>query len=166
MADSTTQSAISTLNHLIETNKDGADGFRQAAEAVTNADAKALFTSRVPAKERAMAELQATVRQLGGDPEASGSVAAAVHRGFINIKSLVTGKDEAAIITECLRGEELAVSHYEGALKHELPADARALVRRQYDETVSHLAKVRALGDAYGASEPTVAPKPDAARQA
>ncbi len=37
--------AISVLNDLIETSKDGVNGFREAAEAVTRPDAKALFAS-------------------------------------------------------------------------------------------------------------------------
>lgn len=156
---------VSTLNGLIETCKDGANGFREAAQAVTNADAKALFNSRVPAIERAAAELQAEVRRLGGDPETSGSASAAVHRGWINLKAAVTGKDEAAVITECERGEELAVSRYEDALKADLPAETRAIVEPQYRGAVANLEKVRALGRAYDASSPTVAPTPDADRR-
>lgn len=161
MTDSN-KSAISTLNDLIETCKDGANGFRAAAESVTHPDAKALFTSRVPIIERSAAELQAEVRRLGGDAEQSGTVAAAVHRGWIGLKSAVTGKDEAAIITECERGEQLAVTNYEDALKKDLPAETRAIVEAQHRGTVSNLEKVRALGVAYNASEPTVAPTPDA----
>ena len=160
MAD-TTKTAISTLNDLIETCKDGANGFREAAEAVTRPDAKALFTSRVPIIEQAAAELQAEVRRLGGDPENTGSVAAAVHRRWIDLKAAVTGRDEAAILTECERGEELAVKNYEDALKADLPAEVRAIVEAQYRGTVENLEKVRALGRAYGASSPTVAPTPD-----
>ena len=156
-----TKSAISTLNGLIETCKDGANGFRAAADAVTRPDAKALFISRVPAIEQAATELQAEVRRLGGDPETSGSVAATIHRGWINLKSAVTGKDEAAVITECERGEELAASNYEDALKADLPAESRAVVERQYRGTVANLEKVRALGQAYDASAPTVAPTPN-----
>jgi uncharacterized protein (TIGR02284 family) len=152
---------ISTLNDLIETCKDGANGFREAAGAVTNADAKALFTSRVPAIEQAAAELQAEVRRLGGDPETSGSVAAAVHRRWIDLKAAVSGRDEAAILTECERGEELAVKDYENALKTDLPAEVRAVVERQYQGAVANLERVRALGRAYGASAPTIAPTPD-----
>ena len=159
MADDT-KSAISTLNGLIETCKDGANGFRSAADAVTRPDAKALFTSRAPAIEQAASELQAEVRRLGGDPETSGSVAASVHRGWINLKSAVTGKDEAAVITECERGEEVAAKSYEDALKGDLPAESRAIVEAQYRGTVANLEKVRALSAAYGASTPTVAPTP------
>ena len=154
--------AVSTLNDLIETCKDGANGFRTAAAAVENPDAKALFTSRVPIIEHAAAELQAEVRRLGGDPETTGSVAATVHRGFINLKAAITGKDEAAILTECERGEELAVKSYEDALKTDLPPETRAIVERHLRGTVQNLEKVRGLGRAYGASKPTIAPHPEA----
>ena len=157
---------VSVLNDLIETCKDGANGFRTAAAAVQHADAKALFTSRVPAIERAAAELQAEVRRLGGDPETTGSVAASVHRGWIGLKAAVTGKDDAAIITECERGEQLAVKNYEDALEKELPAEVRAIVERQYRGAVQNLERVRALGDVEGAAAPTVAPKPAADRGA
>ena len=160
------KAVVSVLNDLIETCKDGANGFRAAAEAVRHADAKALFTSRVPAIERAAAELQAEVRRLGGDPETTGSVAASVHRGWIGLKSAVTGKDDAAIVTECERGEQLAVKNYEDALEEDLPADVRAVVERQYRGAVQNLERVRALGDVKGASAPTVAPKPAADRDA
>lgn len=155
--------AVSTLNHLIETCKDGAEGFRTAAESVTRADAKALFTSRVPAIESAAAELQGEVRRLGGDPETSGSVSASVHRGWINLKSAVTGKDEAAVITECERGEQLAATNYEDALKSgDLDPTSRSIVERQYQGTLLNLDKVRALGAAHGASHASVAPTPAA----
>ena len=156
------KTAISTLNDLIETCKDGANGFMAAAAAVTKPDAKALFASRAPIIEHAAAELQAEVRRLGGEAETTGSVAATVHRGFINLKSAITGKDEAAIITECERGEELAVKSYEDALKKELPIQSRAIVERQLRGTVQNLEQVRALGNRYGASEPTIAPHPEA----
>ena len=161
-----TKAVVSILNDLIETCKDGANGFRTAAEAVKHADAKALFSSRVPMIEGAAAELQAHVRRLGGDAETSGSVAAAVHRGWIDLKAAVTGKDDAAIITECERGEQLAVKNYEDALAKGLPADVRAIVERQYQGAVQNLERVRALGDAKGAAAPTLAPKPAADRDA
>lgn len=164
MADRT-KAAIATLNELIETCEDGANGFRESAEAVTNADAKALFISRVPIIERSKAELQAEVRRLGGDPETEGTVAAALHRGWINLKTAISGNDEAAVLTECERGEALAVTKYEEALKADLPAETRTMVEAQYRGTVSNLEKVRALRHAYGASTPTIAPSPERDRR-
>ena len=149
---------ISVLNGLIETCEDGVKGFRTAAEAVKHSAAKTLFTSRVPVIEHAAAELQGEVRRLGGTPESGGSVAAAIHRGWIDLKAAVTGQDDAAIIKECERGEEVAVHNYEEARKQQLPSDIRTMVERQYQGAVQNLERVRALRAAAGASKPVVAP--------
>ncbi len=136
---------ISVLNDLIETCKDGANGFRTAADAVKGMEAKTVFEGRIPIIERSATELQAQVRRLGGDPEKSGSVAASVHRGWIDVKSAVTGRDDNAIITECERGEDFAVKSYEEALRKDLPSDVRGVVERQYQGTLLNRDKVRAL---------------------
>lgn len=100
---------ISILNGLIETCEDGVKGFRTAAAAVKHPAAKTLFTSRVPAIEHAASELQAEVQRLGATPETTGSVATKIHRGWIDLKAAVNGQNDAAIITECERGEQVAV---------------------------------------------------------
>ena len=76
-------------------------------------------------------ELQAEVRRLGGDPERSGSMAGALHRGWLDIKSVVTGKDDHAILAEAERGEDVAKNAYESALNEPLPASAETLVEQQ-----------------------------------
>jgi uncharacterized protein (TIGR02284 family) len=76
-------------------------------------------------------QLQSEVRRLGGDPEKSGSVAGAAHRGWINIKSVVTGKDDGRIIAEAERGEDSAKKMYEEALLEPLDPVTLALVREQ-----------------------------------
>jgi uncharacterized protein (TIGR02284 family) len=95
---------VSALNDLIDTCEDGIQGFRTAADSVKNPEAKALFTSRIPTIELGERELKAEVRRLGGDPDKRGTVGGAIHRGWINLKSAVTGKDDDAIIAECERG--------------------------------------------------------------
>src|SRR5215210_4857326 len=96
---------ISTLNDLIETCKDGEEGFRTAAEGVTDLQVKALFSEYSRQRAEMARELQEEVRRLGGSPEKSGSVSGSAHRGWINIKSAVTGKDPQAIVSEAERGE-------------------------------------------------------------
>ena len=90
-------------------------------------------------------ELQQQVRALGGTPDESGSVSASVHRGWINIKSLVTGKDDNAIIAEAERGEDVAKAEFANALKQNLPAGARALVEAQAAIVRTAHDEVRAL---------------------
>ena len=143
-----TQDVISTLNTLIETCKDGQNGFQDAAENVERSDLKSLFYECSQQRAQFVGELQSLVRELGGDPEQSGSLAAAVHRGWINIKSAVTGRDEAAILNECERGEDVAVNTYKTALNSDLPTNVRAVVENQYNTVQATHDRVRNLRDA------------------
>lgn len=146
-------SVISTLNNLIETCKDGENGFRTAAEGVQNSQLKTLFHTYAQQRAQFAAELQQEVRRLGGDPEKTGSVAASLHRGWIDIKSAITGKDDAAIISECERGEDSAVSNYQDALKSDgLPNALRELIERQYGQVKEAHDRISAMKHANSAS--------------
>ena len=149
MADN--DNVISTLNGLIETCRDGQNGFQTAAEGVTNSELKTLFHGYSQQRAQFVGELQTEVRRLGGDPENMGSVAATLHRGWINIKSTVTGEDESAIIAECERGEDSAVSAYRDALDEDLPANIRTIVDRQYADIKQAHDRIRVLERASGA---------------
>jgi uncharacterized protein (TIGR02284 family) len=142
---------ISTLNNLIETCKDGQNGFQTAAEGVKNSELKTLFSTFSQQRAKFAGELQNEVLRLGGDPEKTGSTAAALHRGWIDIKSAVTGEDEHAVIAECERGEDSAVRNYEEALKGTLPSDIEIIVRRQFTEIKQAHDRIRSLEKASGA---------------
>ena len=143
---------ISTLNNLIETCKDGQDGFRSAAGGVRNGELKTLFHTYSQQRAQFAAELQGEVRRLGGDPEKTGSTAAALHRGWINIKSAVTGVDEGAIISECERGEDSAVRNYEEALMQDLPSDVSSIIERHFRQVKEAHDRIRGLERASGAA--------------
>jgi uncharacterized protein (TIGR02284 family) len=140
---------ISTLNGLIETCKDGQMGFKEASEGVERSDLKSFFSECSIERSQFAGELQSLVRTLGGEPEDSGSVAGSLHRGWINIKSAVTGKDEGSILNECERGEDSAKAEYKKALEGFLPDYMREVVQRQYDSVVVAHDKTKALRDAF-----------------
>lgn len=125
------EKVISTLNSLIETCKDGAEGFRTAADGLKDPQVKSQFLEYSRQREQMVRELQQEVSRLGGTPEQSGSMSGTMHRGWINIKSAVTGRDDSAIIAEAERGEDVAKEAYEKALKEQLPDMTRALLQRQ-----------------------------------
>jgi uncharacterized protein (TIGR02284 family) len=133
--------AISVLNNLIETCKDGELGFKTAAEGLKSADIKAEFLEYSRQRGEMARVLQNEVRHLGGDPEKSGSVSGSLHRGWLDIKSVITGKDDHAIVAEAERGEDVAKGVYEDALKETLPGTAQIIVQRQ-------AAQVRQIHDA------------------
>ena len=145
------EEVISTLNNLIETCRDGQNGFQTAAEGVQRSELKTLFHTYSQQRARFVGELQDEVRRLGGDPEDSGSVAASLHRGWIDIKAAVTGKDDGAILSECERGEDVAVSNYRSALDTDLPANVRTVVERQFGEVKEAHDRIRSLEKSSGA---------------
>jgi len=140
---------ISTINSLIETLKDGQEGFKQAAEAVKDSNLKSLFNEYSMQRSRFAGELQAEAVQLGEpDPETSSSASGAMHRAWINIKSAVTSGDDHSILAECERGEDSAVKEYQEAIEDsELSSPIREIVRRQYSEVKSAHDRIRQLRD-------------------
>jgi uncharacterized protein (TIGR02284 family) len=139
--------AISTLNSLIETCKDGEQGFRTAAEGLNDSQIKAKFATYSRERAQFSSELQAEVRRLGGDPEQSGSMSGSLHRGWLDLKSALTGKDDHAILVEAERGEDVAKGAYEAALQSELPPSARAIVQQQAASVIQAHNDVRSLRD-------------------
>jgi len=99
------------LNNLIETLKDGQEGFKQAAEGISDPKLKSLFRDYSQQRSRFATALQSEARRHGEtEPETSSSATGALHRGWINLKSAITGGDEHAILAECERGEDSAVA--------------------------------------------------------
>ena len=74
---------IATLNELIETSRDGEEGFRTCADRVKSSQLKQMFEQAASRCAQAVNELQAQVRALGGDPERRGSVSGSLHSAWV-----------------------------------------------------------------------------------
>jgi uncharacterized protein (TIGR02284 family) len=140
---------ISTINDLIETLKDGQEGFRQAAEAVKNPELKSLFNKFSMQRSRFAGELQSQAVALGeSKPEDSSSAAGAMHRAWIDLKSAIAKRDDHAILAECERGEDSAVKEYKEAMEEgNLSAPVREIISRQYAEVQSAHDRIKQLRD-------------------
>ncbi len=146
MANSTTD-FTSWLNNLIETCKDGEQGFREAADGVQNTSLRGVLNEYARQRSQFASELQSHVQRLGGDPATSGSTGGALHRGWINLKSALTGKDDHAILAECERGEDSAVQNYQKVLAEDVPSDLRSVIEAQYRQILEAHNRVRSLRD-------------------
>ncbi|UYZ64152.1 ferritin-like domain-containing protein [Hymenobacter weizhouensis] len=129
-------------NDLVEINKTAAKGYQEAAEGISSPDLKSKLSQLSQQRAQFASELSQHARQYGINAEDGTTVeglvadaAAAVHRGWINIKSAITGQDDSAILGECETGDAVALQSYETALKSaELPAEARNVLQKQHGE--------------------------------
>lgn len=142
-----TKEVCSVLNDLVETCLDGEEGFRTAAEHVKSPSFKAVFSELATQRSKFASELQIEVTRLGGDARKSGSISGAAHRGWVDLKSAVTGGDDHAIVAECERGEDNAKKHYQESLSKDLPAEVRTIVEKQAGAVQKAHDQVRALRD-------------------
>ncbi len=136
---------ISTLNNLIQTCRDGEEGFRAAAVGVEDAELKELFDGYSRQRASFAGELKGEVRRLGGEPADAGSITGSFHRGWLGLKAALTGADERAVLAECERGEDSALAAYRAALGVDMPASIRTAVERQFAEVKEARERIRAM---------------------
>ena len=146
---SQTKETLSTINRLVETLKDGQEGFREASGAVQDHELKSLFSEYSLQRSKFAGELQNYAITLGeSDPENTSSTAGALHRAWINIKSAVSSRDDHAILSECERGEDSAVAEYKKAMEGNLPSPLADIISRQYTDIKAAHDHVKSLRDA------------------
>jgi len=139
---------IATLNDLIETSRDGEEGFRQCAETVKNPNLKPFFEQKAERCREAVTQLTQIVREMGGTPETGSSTSGTMHRFWVSLRSSITGMNDHAILDECERGEDVAKQSYEKALAQDLPGDVKRVIERQYAEVKENHDKVRQMRNA------------------
>jgi uncharacterized protein (TIGR02284 family) len=124
---------VETLNDLIKTTIDSVDGYRSAAEDAENGEYRSIFFDRANERSNVADQLQAYVRELGGEPNTDGSIAAGAHRAFMGLKAAITGNDDKAIVAEVERGEDVIKHKFEEAMSDsELSPEARTVIDRCY----------------------------------
>ena len=137
------------IDNLIETLKDGQEGFKQAAESVKDPQLKSVFDEYSRQRARFVSELRSQAQSLEErESKPSGSAAGALHRGWINLKSALTRGEDHAILAECERGEDSAVEEYKKALDNGLSASVQQIVSRQYTQVKQAHDRVKSLRDA------------------
>jgi len=142
--------AVKVLNDLLEISKDGEEGFERAAAEVEDASVKTTLVQCAASCRSGAQQLATEVRRLGGDPDKRGTVAGAMHRGWVAAKGAVTGHDTKAVLNECERGEDYAKGRYKKALEvDELPSDVRSLIQHQYQGVLANHDRIKALRDQY-----------------
>jgi len=140
---------VDVLDDLAECCKDGEYGFRACADQAKRSDLKSLFLQRADDCRGAAQELYEQIRMLGGDVDDGGSAAGAMHRGWVAVKTTLTTYDDKAVLEECERGEDNAVSRYRKALEQPLPAGIKLIVERQMQGVQRNHDQIEMLRDQF-----------------
>lgn len=146
------EDVVDVLNDLLETSRDGEQGFRSSAEQAQTSEIQSFLARRAGDCAKAAAELEQAVRAHGGTPADGGTMTGAMHRGWVAIKTAMMTNDDKAVLEECERGEDAAVASYRKALKHALPPGVRSLIERQAAGAQRNHDEVRAMRDRYRAA--------------
>ena len=143
---------IDILNDLIASCRDSEEGFGKAAKGVHNDNLRNRFTAIARQRSDFADELARHVRDLGGEPAASGHLSGIQQRGWRELETSIRPKDDAAFLAECQRGEENTLRHYEHALSRDFPSAVRPVIEKHrlaVEETLSalrNLEQVRRAG--------------------
>ncbi len=112
----TNEDHIKLVNGLVEITIDSADGYEAAARDAESRSFKSLFEARAQERRGVVSDLQSEVRRLGGTPDDDGSILAAAHRVFLNVRDSLTKGDESVVKT-VEDGEDHIKAKYEKALQ-------------------------------------------------
>jgi len=148
----TIEDTIQELNDLTETCRDGELGYRTAAANARNTQLESVFTDYSKQRGHFARALQVEVERLGGTPTDSGTSTATVFRGWINLKSALSGGDGGALIAACETGEETAVGAFELVANMDLTGLTKTLVEKQgHQVKEAHAHMLRLKAEASGA---------------
>ena len=137
--------AFDQLNHLIHVNKDSAASLTTAAENVRNTQLESLLSGYAKNHSKFADELQVEVERLGGTASDTGTVGGALYRGWLDVKSSLSGHSPTAMLTACEAGEQSADAAYAGPGDISLPGQTHSLIdkqRKQIREMHKHLCRL------------------------
>jgi uncharacterized protein (TIGR02284 family) len=139
----TNQELTAVLNDLIATCNDSWEGFGKAAKGVHDDQFRNWLTDVSLQRAGFARRLSDEVRKAGGEPAQEGHGGGILHRGWVDLETRLRSKNDGEIRTECIRGEESTLKHYERAVEQYMPDEVRLIVERQFNEVQATLKELR-----------------------
>jgi len=131
MSDNTKD--VMVLNTLLSTVYDSIKGYEESSRDVDSSQVKTLFHEGAKERVEVAHILRDEVVRLGGDPTDSPSMLGAAHRAFMNLREMVSAREDKAIIEEVERGEDYIKEKFEAAIGNtDLSPTTLDVVQRAY----------------------------------
>jgi uncharacterized protein (TIGR02284 family) len=126
---------VTRLNHLIQVDIDAINAYSQAILALEPGPVRDQLSAFRGDHERHVVDLSRIVREHGGSPRERRDLMGFMVEGFTAASSALGA---TAALTAMRSNEELTSRTYERAMTLDFPADAKAVVARNYDDELRH----------------------------
>lgn len=123
------------LQEVLTRYVDSRDGYKQAAETVTDEGLTRTFQHIAERRDRIAGRVAELLHSDGRQPDVSGSTEAGVHRWWIRMRDKLSDHDSSSVVEECLRGEkELSRTLHSVAESGNLTVDHAPLIAEAISE--------------------------------
>ena len=140
--------AIDLLAGLVDACRDAEKGYRDSAADARDPTYRALFTHYSQQRAQFASALEDILTRYGASAAPnSRRMVGALRRGWLDLKSVLEGSSDHALLTACERGDDAAERDYATALAAGLPYDVELIVKAQYEALQQAHAEVRRLRD-------------------
>jgi uncharacterized protein (TIGR02284 family) len=112
---------VDRLNDLIQIAEDRHQSFQQAANEVADEPLRTQLAALADTSSGLVRELQARVAEIGGAPEATGTLLGGAQRLFQGLMGAITGRQVDQMIEALARGEAETLRRFAEARQQELP---------------------------------------------
>jgi uncharacterized protein (TIGR02284 family) len=142
-----TEKAFDLVQNLIESCRNSEQGYRDAAEKISDPDLRTYFKERSRERGEYAVELRNAAQRLGkSDVSVSGTAAGNIRRLWMDLKANLGGGDHA-ILSSLEAAEDSVKNAYQDAMRVDLPPDIMSIVRTQAQNIFSTHDYIRSLRD-------------------
>jgi len=138
-----------SIKPLILANNDRFEGYKTAAEQITEGDLKTVFT-RLSEQSKNFAEELKNFAEKAGSPEKDETTfGGKVNKVWLEIKSALTGNDRKVILNSCERGEDSILSSYDDVINDTdgVSAESMQVIKKQRTELQKAHDEIKMLRD-------------------
>lgn len=135
------------LIRLAELNVDSADGYEKAAALANNASLSQLFDQYSHERRDFARTLWGFLDGTPAESAVAGSAKAQLHRWWIELRDLLQGGDDHALLTEVERGEQHIEDAYSDALDEVGSGPIHNVLQQQHDHVRKAMRRVNRIKD-------------------
>jgi uncharacterized protein (TIGR02284 family) len=138
--------AVTLLHALLQVARESLNGYTTAERNVPDAKIWRELEPYRKTRMKLVTDLEERVRVLRGDPDQPPSASAALHRRWIEFRTMVDEDPNGAVLAEVDRAERFATQVFADACKeHDVDPHTRKLIERGYEEVSTASSRVKQL---------------------